>query len=47
MNKKAWLTGPALFVLCVAVLFVTWAAMEPSPMYFRLEVTPPSTPRNI
>jgi len=30
MNKKAWLTGPALFVLCVAALFVTWAAMEPS-----------------
>ena len=30
MNKKAWLTGPALFVLCVAALFVTWAVMEPS-----------------
>lgn len=28
-NRCGWLTGPALFVLGVAALLVTWAVMEP------------------
>ncbi len=28
--KKAWLTGPVLFVFLLAALLVTWAVMEPA-----------------
>ena len=29
-SKKAYLAAPAVFVVCVLALLVTWAAMEPA-----------------
>ena len=29
-NSKTWLTGPIVFLLCLAALLATWAVMEPS-----------------